>query len=69
MSVSTKKVTKKAARLDLDAPVQMDMAALVKLQEESKVPINLNIQMNVDEKTLAAQMLQKMNIPIPEVKI
>ena len=47
----------------------MDMAALVKLQEESKVPINLNIQMNVDEKTLAAQMLQKMNIPIPEVKI
>ena len=69
MSVSTKKVTKKAATLDLDAPVQMDMAALVKLQEESKVPINLNIQMNVDEKTLAAQMLQKMNIPIPEVKI
>ena len=43
------------------------MAAIIKLQEESKVPINLNIQMNVDEKFLAAEMFKKMNLPIPEV--
>ena len=42
------------------------MAALIKLQEESKVPINLNIQMNVDEKQLAQEMMRKMNVPIPD---
>lgn len=46
---STKKVTKKTAMpLHEGAaagggPMQLDMAALIKLQEESKVPINLNI--------------------------
>ena len=39
----------KKAAMPLDGPIQLDMAALLKLQEESKVPINLNIQMNVDE--------------------
>ena len=43
----------------------LDMAAILKLQEESKVPINLNIQMNVDEKSLAAEMFKKMNLPVP----
>ena len=44
------------------------MAAIIKLQEESKVPINLNIQMNVDEKSLAAEMFKKMNLPVPQVQ-
>ena len=53
---STKKVTKKTAMPLLEgaaaggSPMQLDMAALIKLQEESKVPINLNIKMQVDEK-------------------
>ena len=36
------------------------------MQEESKVPINLNIQMNVDEKQLADEMMKKMNVPVPD---
>ena len=41
------------------------MAALMKLQANSKVPINLNIKMNVDEKSLAAEMFKKMGLPEP----
>ena len=59
-STSTKKVTKKGA-MPLEGPINLDMNALLRLQEESKGGINLNIQMNVDEKQLASEMLRKMN--------
>jgi len=39
---SAKKITKKPA-MPLDAPKPMGMADIIKMQEESKVPINLNI--------------------------
>jgi len=39
---SAKKITKKPA-MPLDAQKPMGMADIIKMQEESKVPINLNI--------------------------
>ena len=39
---SAKKITKKPA-MPLDAPKKMNMADIIRMQEESKVPINLNI--------------------------
>ena len=47
----------------------LDMASLLKLQEQTNAPINLNIKMEVDEKTLADQMIQKMNIPVPNLNL
>lgn len=47
----------------------LDMASLLKLQEQTNAPINLNIKMEVDEKTLADQMIQKMNIPVPDLNL
>ena len=37
----------------------------MKLQSTSKVPISLNINMAVDEKSLAAEMFKKMGLPEP----
>jgi hypothetical protein len=39
---SAKKITKKQA-MPIDTSKPMNMADIIKLQEESKVPINLNI--------------------------
>jgi len=71
-SVVSKKVQKRKALPLETPPVEeskgpqvLDMAAIIKLQQDSKVPINLNIQMNVDEKSLATEMFKKMNLPVP----
>ena len=73
-SVASKKVQKRKALPLETPPVEveeskgpqvLDMAAIIKLQQDSKVPINLNIQMNVDEKSLATEMFKKMNLPVP----
>jgi len=41
-----------------NGPYVRGMAALMKLKEDSKVPINLN----VDERTLAAEMVRRKNL-------
>ena len=54
---------------DGESSMTLDMASLLKLQEQTNAPINLNIKMEVDEKTLADQMIQKMNIPVPNLNL
>ena len=54
---------------DGESSMTLDMASLLKLQEQTNAPINLNIKMEVDEKTLADQMIQKMNIPVPDLNL
>ena len=54
---------------DGESSMTLDMASLLKLQEQTNAPINLNIRMEVDEKTLADQMIQKMNIPVPDLNL
>ena len=46
-----------------------DMASLLKLQEQTNAPINLNIKMDVDEKTLADAMIKKMDLPVPNLNL
>lgn len=38
------------------------MADLIKLSEESKTPMNVNINMNVDSKMIEDEIMKKLNI-------